>query len=48
MKLKRHSRAGGNPVQIYIPRCGQIVGLVLLRKVSSINWIPAFAGMTVV
>jgi hypothetical protein len=48
MKFNRHSGAGRNPVQQNTPRSGQIIGLVLLRKIFLINWIPACAGMTVV
>ena len=42
----RHSRAGGNPAKINIPRSGQNPGVVPLRVKFIINWIPACAGMT--
>ncbi|MDO9011963.1 MAG: hypothetical protein Q7U78_09190 [Gallionella sp.] len=48
MKLNRHSGTGRNLVQKNTPRSGQNPGLVLLRKISLIDWIPACAGMTVV
>jgi hypothetical protein len=37
----RHSRAGGNPAYLF-----NMQFIVQLRRAYSINWIPAYAGMT--
>jgi len=46
--LLRHSGEGRNPACQITPRSGQsrILGVLSLREVLSIVWIPAFAGMT--
>ncbi len=48
--LLRHSGGGRNPACHTVPRSGQgrIAGVVPLRGILSVVWIPAFAGMTVV
>jgi hypothetical protein len=43
-KEVRHSRESGNPAQKYPAQRQNF--FVPLREASSINWIPAFAGMT--
>jgi len=44
--LGRHSGEGRNPAMKHIPRRGLHLDIDPLRGDFSINWIPAFAGMT--
>lgn len=44
--LSRHTGEGRYPAKKNSPRSGQNLGTDPLRRTYSIDWIPAFAGMT--